>query len=162
MQRGFTEARRDYPLLSPPEALWFGPDIWTRLCETRRGADMLLLDLHAIIDGGAQLAVLGSGERALETAYRRAAAEHHDLLLTGARGHGEDARPDRRHHRRVAGEYAEITLDAGNVDLIDLAGEGDLFGRNQIEEDFASHRLYAASAAIFCALATASSMVPTM
>ena len=41
VQRGFTEARRDYPLLSPPEALWFGPDTWTRLCETRRGADML-------------------------------------------------------------------------------------------------------------------------
>jgi transcription-repair coupling factor (superfamily II helicase) len=41
VQRGFTEARRDYPLLSPPEALWFGPDTWTRRCETRRGADML-------------------------------------------------------------------------------------------------------------------------
>ena len=61
------------------------------------------------------------------------AAEHHDLLLIAAGDHGEDARTDHRHHRRVVGEHAEIALDAGDVDLIDLAGEGELFGRNQIE-----------------------------
>ena len=33
----------------------------------------------------------------------------------------------------MAGEHAEIALDAGDVDLIDLAGEGELFGRDEIE-----------------------------
>ena len=61
------------------------------------------------------------------------AAEHDDLLLRAARGHGEDSRTDRGHHRRVAGEHAEIALDAGHVDLIDFAGEGELFRRDEIE-----------------------------
>src|ERR1700733_8724504 len=33
----------------------------------------------------------------------------------------------------MSGQYAEITLGAGNVDLIDLAGEGEFFRRDQIE-----------------------------
>ena len=33
----------------------------------------------------------------------------------------------------MSGEHAEITLDAGNVDLIDFAGEGELFRRDEIE-----------------------------
>ena len=41
--------------------------------------------------------------------------------------------PDRGDDRRMAGEHAEITLDAGNVNLIDFAGEGELFGRDEIE-----------------------------
>ena len=41
VQRGFAEARVDYPLISPPEALWASPDAWTTLCTTRRGADWL-------------------------------------------------------------------------------------------------------------------------
>ena len=60
-------------------------------------------------------------------------AEHDDLLLRAARRHRQDARPDRGHDRRMSGEHAEITLDAGNVDLIDFAGEGELFGRDEIE-----------------------------
>ena len=43
---------------------------------SQKGLDLLLEALHAIIDGGAQLAVLGSGDKALESAYRRAAADH--------------------------------------------------------------------------------------
>lgn len=42
----------------------------------QKGLDLLLDALHAIIDGGAQLAVLGSGDRALEQAFRRAATAH--------------------------------------------------------------------------------------
>ncbi len=49
------------------------------------------------------------------------------------RGDGQDPRPDRGHHRRMPGQHAEIAFDAGNVDLIDLAGEGELFGGDEIE-----------------------------
>src|SRR4029079_8242848 len=45
----------------------------------------------------------------------------------------EDTRPHRRHDRGVAGKHAEIALPTGNVNLIDFAGEGELFGRNEIE-----------------------------
>ena len=33
----------------------------------------------------------------------------------------------------MSGEHAEIAFHAGNVNLIDLAGEGELFGRDEIE-----------------------------
>jgi hypothetical protein len=33
----------------------------------------------------------------------------------------------------MSGEHAEIALDAGNVNLIDLAGKRELFGRDKIE-----------------------------
>ena len=56
--------------------------------------------------------------------------------------HGQDARPDRGHDRRMSGEHAEIALDAGNVDLIDLAGEGELFGRDEIEVEGGHGMLY--------------------
>jgi hypothetical protein len=39
----------------------------------------------------------------------------------------------------MSGEHAEITLDAGNVDLIDLAGEGEFFGRDEIEVEGGGH-----------------------
>ena len=61
------------------------------------------------------------------------AAEHDDLLVLAARNHRQDSRPDRRHDRRVSGEHAEIAFDAGDVNLIDFAGEGELFGRDEIE-----------------------------
>ena len=47
--------------------------------------------------------------------------------MGAARRHGEDAGPDRSHDRCMSGEHAEIALDTGNVNLIDLAGEGELF-----------------------------------
>ena len=55
------------------------------------------------------------------------------FCVRAAGRHRQDARPDRRHDRRVAGEHAEIALEAGNVDLIDLAREGELFRRDEIE-----------------------------
>ena len=36
-------------------------------------------------------------------------------------------------HRRMTGEHAEVALGAGNVDLIDLTGKQQLFGRYEIE-----------------------------
>jgi hypothetical protein len=33
----------------------------------------------------------------------------------------------------MAREYPEITLNAGDVNLIDLTGEGELFRRDEIE-----------------------------
>ncbi len=33
----------------------------------------------------------------------------------------------------MSGEHAEIALDAGDVDLIDFAGEGELFRGDEIE-----------------------------
>jgi hypothetical protein len=33
----------------------------------------------------------------------------------------------------VSGEHAEITLNARHVNLIDFAGEGEFFGRDEIE-----------------------------
>ena len=35
----------------------------------------------------------------------------------------QNARPQRRHQRGVAGEHAEVAFGARDVDLIDLAGE---------------------------------------
>ena len=33
----------------------------------------------------------------------------------------------------MTGEHAEITLGAWHIDLLDVAGEQELFGRDQIE-----------------------------
>ena len=53
--------------------------------------------------------------------------------MGAAGGDGQDARADRGHDRRMSGEHAEIAFHAGNVNLIDLAGEGELFGGDEIE-----------------------------
>jgi hypothetical protein len=53
--------------------------------------------------------------------------------MRAARGHREDSRPDRGDDRRMAGEHAEIALDAGDVNLIDFAGEGEFFRGDEIE-----------------------------
>src|SRR5207302_4887031 len=70
-----------------------------------------------------------------ETVFRHLGktAEHDDFLMRPAAGDGQDARADRRDDRRMSGEHAEIAFHAGNVNLIDLAGEGELFGRDEIE-----------------------------
>ncbi len=44
---------------------------------TQKGLDLLLDALPRLVARGAQLAVLGTGDRALEDFYRRAAEEHH-------------------------------------------------------------------------------------
>ena len=66
----------------------------------------------------------------------RETAEHDDLLLLAIGDDGEDARPDRRDDGSMAREHAEITLGAGNVDLIHLTGEGELFGRYELVSGF--------------------------
>ena len=53
--------------------------------------------------------------------------------MGAASGDGQDTRADRGDDRRMSGEHAEIAFHAGNVNLIDLAGEGELFGRDEIE-----------------------------
>src|SRR5258706_10711217 len=72
-------------------------------------------------------------------------AKHDDLLMDAARRQRENAGPDRSHDRCVSGEHAEIALDAGNVNLVDLAGEGELFGGDEIEVE-GGHTLSALSA----------------
>jgi starch synthase len=59
------DVRRDLPLFC----------VVSRLT-TQKGLDMLLAALPAALGGGAQFAVLGSGERDLEAAFTRAAADH--------------------------------------------------------------------------------------
>src|SRR6201999_3501078 len=58
---------------------------------------------------------------------------HDDLLLGAASDDGQDAWPHRSHDRRVTGQHAEVALGAGNIDLIDVAGEGQFFRRDKIE-----------------------------
>src|SRR6266403_1962691 len=62
-----------------------------------------------------------------------ATAAQNELLMRAAHGHREDSRPDRGDDRRMAGEHAEIALDAGDVNLIDFAGEGEFFRGDEIE-----------------------------
>src|SRR5215207_8474013 len=61
------------------------------------------------------------------------AAEHDHLLMGAAGRDGQDTRADRGNDRRMPSEHAEIAFHAGDVNLIDLAGEGELFGRDEIE-----------------------------
>src|SRR5262249_11004068 len=70
-----------------------------------------------------------------ETVFRDLgdAAEHDDLDAVAAGDDGQDAGTQRGHDRSMTGQHAEIAFRAGNVDLIDLAGEGELFRRYEIE-----------------------------
>src|ERR1700742_2924296 len=61
------------------------------------------------------------------------ATGYDDLLLGTARRHGQDSRPYRSHDRRVTGEHTEIAFGTGNVDLINLAREGEFFRRDEIK-----------------------------
>src|SRR5229473_2165887 len=75
----------------------------------------------------------------------------------------EHAGLDERHEGRVSSEDAEIALDAGHVDLIDLTGKHQSGGRDEIEQEGGHDQFcYAASAASFLPFSTACSMVPTM
>jgi hypothetical protein len=47
--------------------------------------------------------------------------------------HGEDARPQRRDHGRMARERAEIALDTGHAGLPHVAGEQKLLRRDGVE-----------------------------
>src|SRR5262245_1445337 len=93
------------------------------------------------------------------------AAVDHELersILTIER---QDARPTQSDERRVAGEHAEVAFGTRHVDLLDVAGEQELLGRDKIEVEGGHHTCspaYAASAASFLPFSIASSMVPTM
>jgi len=60
------------------------------------------------------------------------------MLVAGE--HRDDPRPHPRNERRMTCEHAEISLGAGNIDLVDLAREGQLFRRDEIEME-GSHGL---------------------
>ena len=51
------------------------------------------------------------------------AAEHDDALRSAAGMHGENARPQQRDERGMAGEHAEIALASRHIDLLDFAGK---------------------------------------
>ena len=74
------------------------------------------------------------------------AAEHDHLLVRAAGGDGRDYRTDRGDDRRMAGRHAEIAFHAGDVNLIDFAGEGEFFGGRQQIEVEGGHRESAVSA----------------
>ena len=63
----------------------------------------------------------------------RKAAEHNDFLLAAGAVHRQNARTQRRDHRRMFGEHAEVAFGAGHVDLLHFTREQQLFGRNQFE-----------------------------
>lgn len=65
------EVRRDVPLLG----------VVSRLTE-QKGLDLLLDALPQVLATGAQLVVLGTGERTLEDGFRRAAESHHGQVAT--------------------------------------------------------------------------------
>ena len=65
----------------------------------------------------------------------------------------------------MSGQNAHVAFGAGQIDLIDVAGEQHAFRRDKFEMKRGhadSPANYAASAASFLPFSTASSMVPTM
>jgi hypothetical protein len=90
--------------------------------------------------------VYPAGSR-FQTVGTRARSRHHALAQRG-------------HERRMAGQNAEVALGARGVDTVDLPREHLALRRDQREVELVGHQ--AASMAIFSALATASSIVPTM
>ena len=73
------------------------------------------------------------GQLAVRADLGKAAEHDHALRLLAADIDRHDARPQQRDQRRMAGQHAEIALGARHVDLIDLAGERELFRRDEIE-----------------------------
>ncbi len=62
----------------------------------------------------------------------------------------------------MTGQHTEIAFAPGYRDHVHLLREQKALWRDEVEGDLVGHLDYAASAAIFWALATASSIVPTM
>ena len=60
-------------------------------------------------------------------------AEHNKPGLLACRIDRHEARPQQGDQRRVTGQYAEVALGAGHIDLIDLAGKRDLVRRYEFE-----------------------------
>src|SRR5215813_10032939 len=75
------------------------------------------------------------------------------------------ARPNRRYQWGMTRQHTEIALGAWHHHHLDHFREQEALRSDQFKLHAVGHRLlrpYAASAAIFCALATASSIVPTI
>ena len=92
----------------------------------------MVLASAALSRSSIEVGDIGKHRQALRRHFGKP-AEHDDLLLLAAGKHRHDAGTNACHHRRVAGQHAEITLGAGNVDLIDLTGKHELLGRDEIE-----------------------------
>lgn len=71
--------QRELGLQPDPDAPLFC--VVSRLTE-QKGLDLLLAALPRLLARGAQLALLGSGDRALEKGFRRAAKKHSDRIAT--------------------------------------------------------------------------------
>src|SRR6185437_15691627 len=95
--------------------------------------------------------------------YLGEAAEHHVALRFACAEHRDDAGLERGDHGRMARQHAEVAFEARNVDLLHLAREHELGGRDEIEVECRHGRQpQAASAASFLPFSTASSIAPTM
>ena len=73
--------------------------------------------------------------------------------------------PHHRHDRAVIWQNTKIAFDAGNGYAVHALGDHEAFGRNKVKLQLVVHRNnnpYAASVAMVSALATASSIVPTI
>ena len=107
-----------------------------------RGARLGLLDAalqftdagrnHRAVDILDRLGHVGEHGEPLRRHFGKA-AEHDDFLRAARAVHGQNTRPQRGDERRVVGQHAEIALGAGHVHLLDVAGEQQLFRRDQIE-----------------------------
>src|SRR5258708_2822397 len=71
----------------------------------------------------------------------------------------DHARANRRDQRRMARQYAEITLGAGHHHHLDIGREDETLRCHQLELNAIGHH---ASLALLPALSTASSTVPTI
>src|SRR5205823_14937350 len=98
--------------------------------------------------------------QALRIDLGKAAAHEDAILRTAFAGHGDDARPQCRQYRRMTGENSHIAVGAGDIDFGDMLGQEKPFRAHQLKVQ-SRHVAHAASARR-SALATASSMVPTM
>src|SRR5262249_37323347 len=104
---------------------------------------------------------LGENGEPLRPDLGEAAPHEIAPALGAAGGDFEQARTQARKERGVIGEHGEVALGPRHQDLLDLAGDEQPLRRDQLELEGVGHD-YATSAASFSALATASSMVPTM
>jgi hypothetical protein len=62
-----------------------------------------------------------------------AAADKHALAVAAVVGEDEKARLQRRQRRRVAGQHGHLALRRGEDHGVDLAGEQDALGGDELE-----------------------------
>jgi hypothetical protein len=98
---------------------------------------------HRLVEVFNRVGQIGDDGEALLRDFGEA-AKHDDLVRAAARVHRQDAGAQGRDDRRVTFQHAEVTLDTGDVDLLDFAREHELFRRHQFEMQ--SHRPLASPA----------------